>query len=905
MSDETKVVLVTGDFLIDHHIYEGRRHQFAEQAQAGVRVLEELGGAGLVHRLAEALAAGMSVPVRSILSIDGAAALQSNHKSGANTAPKPFGAYAFWRVAKKDKVWRVAQSMGFGGDAADSASWPWMDAAELPAAPDVLMIADGGMGFRARMNACRWRIPVKDAKFIKELVAAYEKDNQVDRLNELKAGLASAQEPKWIVLKASSPLAQGDLWRELVAHHAERLITVVSASELRLAGVRLGYGLSWEQSLEELHRELESHTTLSALKNSRHLIVSFGMEGAMLLSRNGDGHRAHFTFDPLLVEGELRAACEGEVYGLLSCLASTVAVAAAQDTVAPDLSNAVKQGLVAMRHLLRNGHGAMGTVTSGFPAAALASAVLTIKGGSGFATREFACEPATCPVKQGWNLISTPQPPGPAGVGIPLFGMAHQVLIKGLSALQSPTLKIGGFVTADRSEIEAVRSLKLLIARYLENEKAKKPLSIGVFGTPGSGKSFAVEQLAKSGTFGEKKLGWLEFNLSQFNDARDLIGAFHQIRDSVLKGEMPVAFFDEFDAQKFKWLKDLLAPMQDGRFQEGQVSHPIGKCLFIFAGGTSFTYDEFAARAGNVLEGAKNDDEKEFRLLKGSDFASRLDGILNVVGPNPRRPGPGGAGADILYPVRRAIFIRENLGCGSEERLAVDPAMATVLLEVKAYKNGSRSLTKLLEPFKEARQKGPQGLEASIRPSGLLPPDQLALHVDLKHFNDLLVRDTEAVLALGIDKLAAVVHSYYRELGQKEGWITESLDCEFADLSTFLQESNRAAARRIPRVLALAGLKVEKGVASAAEESTAGVLIEFHLELLSEAEHDLWMDWHLMNGWKQSSQKPPVRNDAEQTHKLMIRYSELKDVQKDKDRNAVRAYVAIARLAGLRIVPSM
>lgn len=129
---------------------------------------------------------------------------------------------------------------------------------------------------------------------------------------------------------------------------------------------------------------------------------------------------------------------------------------------------------------------------------------------------------------------------------------------------------------------------------------------------------------------------WLEFNLSQFANADDLIGAFHQIRDKVLQCRLPVVFFDEFDSQSYRWLQFLLAPMQDGKFQEGQVTHPIGKCVFIFAGGTSWTYETFGPPPSSATTGGSSSSttggvghlsaaEMEFRLAKGPDFKSRLD----------------------------------------------------------------------------------------------------------------------------------------------------------------------------------------------------------------------------------------------------------------------------------------
>jgi hypothetical protein len=85
------------------------------------------------------------------------------------------------------------------------------------------------------------------------------------------------------------------------------------------------------------------------------------------------------------------------------------------------------------------------------------------------------------------------------------------------------------------------------------------------------------------------------------------------VRDRVLAGEMPVVFWDEFDSRAYFWLQYLLAPMQDGRFQHGQLNHSIGKCVFVFAGGTSFNFGAFKAKSGD------RDAEAKFKLAKGPD----------------------------------------------------------------------------------------------------------------------------------------------------------------------------------------------------------------------------------------------------------------------------------------------
>jgi len=883
-------ILVTGDFLVDHHIYEGRRHHFGDQKSPGVCVKEELGGGALIHRLLREMQAEGNCDWESVIAVDEASALSRVPRCDTGDVDcfdQPFSAYAFWRPylrhgKSKESCWRVAEAMGFGGGPAAAGHWPWESVKELPASPNVLVISDGGMGFRSRMNFAHWRVPVQDRKLLDLM---HTPDAGVESVAETPPGV---KEPRWIVLKMSAPVGEGDLWRELSQFHGERLVVVVSAAELRLANVRLGQGLSWEQTLEDLHDALKTNAGMQTLTKCRHLIIPFDSEGGLWLSNEGGPPKATFLFDPEHVEGERRQNMEGDVYGHLSCLTATVAAEIARAPHNPDLETAMRRGLMAMRHLREQGHGDAAQRGAGFPARSLAAAAARSDSALPLQVRSFICDDESCPVRPGWSLLALHESPAAGASGVPLHGIARRVLIQGPQALRAPTLKIGDFFTADRSEIEALRSLRQLVQRYVADRKADKPLSIGVFGPPGAGKSFAVKELAKA-LLGDR-LGWLEFNLSQFNGAADLIGALHQVRDKILEGKMPVAFFDEFDSQNFIWLKFLLAPMQDGRFQEGQISHPVGQCLFVFAGGTSHTFEAFEAKGKDPIQ-AKAD---HFVLSKGPDFASRLDGTLNVIGPNPRT-APGSSGPDIFFPVRRALFIRSRLKCSNIERLEIDSGLATALLELPQFKHGARSLTKLIEPFQALRRTQPS---APLGLSSLSPRDQLTLHVDLKEFDELTRRDEESANRLGVNELAGAVHAWYRAKGKAGNWIKPQHDCDFADLAPFDQASNRAAGRRIPAILALSGLKLVPGHATPNERSHAESVLKFHEDLLAEAEHDGWMKWHLDNGWSQAD----VRDDASQLHNLLIPYSELPEKQKAKDKDAISHYPDIADLAGLKIV---
>ena len=170
-----------------------------------------------------------------------------------------------------------------------------------------------------------------------------------------------------------------------------------------------------------------------------------------------------------------------------------------------------------------------------------------------------------------------------------------------------PLGKFRHLLTADRREIESFRGLRSLVAEYCSKGRQSKPISIAVFGSPGSGKSFGINEVALSlfPDLIEKK----EFNVSQFTSVDDLHNALHQVRDLGLSGKIPLVFFDEFDSalegQSLGWLRHFLMPMQDGAFMKGQVSHPLGMAIFVFAGGTSEKLEAFGSQLSDLRISAK------------------------------------------------------------------------------------------------------------------------------------------------------------------------------------------------------------------------------------------------------------------------------------------------------------
>lgn len=280
--------------------------------------------------------------------------------------------------------------------------------------------------------------------------------------------------------------------------------------------------------------------------------------------------------------------------------------------------------------------------------------------------------------------------------------------------------QLGKILSMDREEIDGLISMQRLILTHLQEQKPKHPLCVGVFGPPGSGKSFGVKQIAESLAAWQQPVTPkpLEFNVAQFTSLADLAEAFHQVRDLTLEtGMIPVAIFDEFDAafegRAFGWLKYFLMPMQDGKFMDGAQVHHTGNAIFIFAGGINHSFGEFSSRQR----------DRAFCDAKGPDFISRLRGIHNI--PQLNRPVSAGPTDFPDWMVRRAILLHNYL---RDHAVRIeDDRLLRALLSVPGLHHGARSLEALVEMCIRVRG-------AVVGRANLPPRDQLDLHVDAQEF---------------------------------------------------------------------------------------------------------------------------------------------------------------------------
>jgi hypothetical protein len=182
--------------------------------------------------------------------------------------------------------------------------------------------------------------------------------------------------------------------------------------------------------------------------------------------------------------------------GYTQCLVAAITHALADEVGPPSLGAGILAGLSASRLLHSEGFQVDGAAVKGdppptdfeFPVDRVANEIregCEGKSASASVFRDMAIQEA-----REWSMITVDEP----------FGLAREIIKRGPKAALHghPICTFSDLITVDRKEAKSLRSIRALIAEYARNRLPAKPLSIAVFGQPGSGKSFAVEQVMEA-----------------------------------------------------------------------------------------------------------------------------------------------------------------------------------------------------------------------------------------------------------------------------------------------------------------------------------------------------------------------------------------------------------------------
>jgi hypothetical protein len=937
----SKTVVVCGDLVWDTHVAQLQcSPQYYSQAQKQSQLKTRYGGAwylrDLIDQAIMAARAGAEEKLRPpevnvVAPAQPSRAEIEDERTIIGGIAKGFTAWNWYDgVAKPAKIsfdkdgkqkykfkdgdpqpgtWRINDFLG-----CQNAQWPDDKGANVkacptiknpPVNPDVLVIDDLGLGFAS--NESCW-----------------------------PAGLSGDTPPSHILVKATLPFDNA-LWAKLLTPKwAKQVTVVVGAHALRDVGARLSRGYSWDRTIEEVKAEFASGGCCWPLRHCRRVVVIFGRSGAAVFSRlpRSSAETApepallqfeRLVFDPANLENNWAADLQGTTFGAASAMTAMFAVHSTLE-IEPSSHLTSSRGLAGARnlHLFGGGHN---------------EAELNILAGDAAA---FVPPPQGKPetiFKSAFPrelldktiLVSSSDLPGledqtlltdAVGLAPEFLAVAAREIVRHGSDVPLaavPRLQCGKYFTVDRQEIERLNTVRNLINQYQDSPEDKRPLSIAVFGAPGSGKSFAIKQLAEA-MFGKKSAN-LEFNLSQFEDLSALHEAFHQVRDASVKGQLPFVFWDEFDAARgdvrFGWLKEFLAPMQDAEFVSRGSKHPFGKCIFIFAGGTSATYEKFGEPADASFDPKTPEDKKraeDFKAIKGPDFISRLRGYVNIKGPNATDAG------DTVHIIRRALLLRSFIERHHKNSirpggaLPISAAVLEAFLGVgdgkpgKGYNHGARSMEAIvsLSQLQGCAQFGPSELPA---------PEVINLHVSGDFLQIVNDRKRFFLTPADVENLAEKKHnSWWEGKRTSKGYVygpvrndkttppTHPLCRPYPELSEKDKEGNRSPARLTLLRLEALGYRVVPACVGAFCSAKPVSYEDFEesadLEILAQAEHRRWMREKLLAGMAYGS----ATHDAILRHKDICKFADLEHPEQQLDRDIIHAVLDFLKEKGLILV---
>lgn len=749
----------------------------------------------------------------------------------------------------KEKVYRVSTFKGYSGPEDNEPSFLQVENDDPGA--QILILDDAGNGFR---NAPQEFWPL----------------------------VLTKGNPDHIIYKMSNPLTEGKLWEKVSRECADKLILIITADDLRRFGAKISRKVSWESTAKDFIWQMACNPKLLSLNICNSLIVRFGVDGAIVYRRREGEVDAHLFYDPKIGEDNFSDYYPGNMLGIGAPFTASIASALLKKGTS-QLQEGVRNGLLASRKLWKGGFGhdykkPEYQFSEVFNIGKEKDSIIDVKIPISF--NADAADPDY------WCILDDI-----TDIGLEKAAFNFVVYGEDSSLNRVPLGQFRHLKTFSRAEIESLCNIKNLIQEYLSSPDITRPLSIAVFGPPGSGKSFAVTEVAKSVAPEKLAKEPLEFNLSQFNSIQELLSSFHRIRDIALKGKTPIVFFDEFDCDfegKLGWLKYFLYPMNDGLFRQGETVHPIGKAIFVFAGGTCKTFAEFSREENKTQENESDSftaDRQRFIDAKGPDFVSRLRGYINIKGPDPLHE------KDKHYIIRRAIIIRFLLRKNakhifdSNKKCHIDTGVLRALLKVPEYKHGVRSIQAIIEMSMTAGRK-------SYEQAALPSVEQLKLHVDTDIFSRLVSRDV--MLGGAREELARVIHEKYLNNNKDTKEKTNAM-VPWVELPEEYKETNRRQADDIPAKLKAIGCDFTP--VSSEKKPKPIKFRKEEIETMAKMEHERWVKQKFLQGWSYGEKK----NDDKKTHPDLVEWDRLSSIAKKKDEHAVQAIPELLASKGFEI----
>jgi hypothetical protein len=642
--------------------------------------------------------------------------------------------------------------------------------------------------------------------------------------------------------------------RKIFGKIASRCFLMLDADVLRNNGAMISKAISWERSVMNLIWQLNNNTAINYLLQAPHILITFEEDALVYIKTRKSGNpEKEYVIDSasmVLADGSCESTQRrGNPSG--NDFVAMVAAAALQFAAAVNIKTKLQ-----LTPILKNGTAEKGNDDENL------IPIPILKDGN-------TIEPSS------WLIANSKTEKDTHDLAVNYIKQGDDSL-KGKGF---PFLKMGGLKSIDRFEIEGFHNIRNLIMEYANKRFSEgediTPLSIAVFGSPGSGKSFGVKQIAKSLKKCNIKTDMV--NVAQVSSDDELGAAFQKVRDIIIEDKLPLVFFDEFDSGDLKWLKNFLMPMQDGKFKDASGEHPLGKCILVFAGGTASTFKDFIA----PMSSADEQIQRAFKNVKGPDFASRIKGTIDIAGPNRRD------NSDNAYILRRALLLRslcerdkrleENVKAGKE---FIDENILRAMLYIPEYKHGARSMETILKMSK---------IENGVwLPSGLPMGNQMSVYLNDRKFTDiLLINIIEQSLEGRIARSIYERFVKYMTDNQKKRPNAKPWD----ELSIEFKLSNLNQARSYREKLAL--IKYEMALKDENREAVTA-FTDDEVLLMAKQKYQRYIFEKTEDGWSYA----PVRNDEKKHNEYLVDWDTLGEEVQNWDKEPVLNIIEILDKVG-------
>lgn len=376
------------------------------------------------------------------------------------------------------------------------------------------------LGFSTPPSGIAQLLPIINDDENADMVILYDEDNGFNLNKEFwPLAIKSPETSPIILYKMNNPTNSSNLWRHLEESQIKNTIVIITGDDLRAKGVNISKSLSWERTALDFVWQINNNPDIAFLAECCHLIVPFGLEGAIYY-KNEKETKSSLYFLTYEFEGDFAKDNLGMMYGLASCFIAGLArrITAGKlnnEEISESIGDGIREGIVAAQKYFIHGFG-KNAGEADFP-----NTTVFQEEENSFIFKEHvqdvSIRNSNNPNCQAcWYILKDKSSTNLAEIAYDIVKNGEKDALKFI-----PIAKFGKLKTVDRAEIEGYRSIKNLMREYVYTINAVRPLSIAVFGTPGSGKSFGVTEIAS--TIAPDLIEKLNFNLSQFRSVSDLI----------------------------------------------------------------------------------------------------------------------------------------------------------------------------------------------------------------------------------------------------------------------------------------------------------------------------------------------------------------------------------------------